>query len=83
MQLLGKHRVTVVLATHSIDEALLLSDQIVLMSSDPNARISHLLDLSRIRSRQWNRIETHRDFLAVRQRLEGHLFRKTRVIEET
>lgn len=82
MQLWRKHRVTVVLATHSIDETLLLSDQIVLMSSDPNARISGLLDLARIRPRKWNMIETHRDFLAVKQRLEGHLIRKTRAIEE-
>ncbi|MCP9824617.1 ABC transporter ATP-binding protein [Synechococcus sp. EJ6-Ellesmere] len=82
LQLWENHRVTVVLVTHSIDEALLLSDQIVLMSSGPNARISDLIDLPRIRPRKRNIIETHPDFLAVKQRLEDHLFRETRAIED-
>ena len=83
LQLWEKQRVTVVLVTHSIDEALLLSDQIVLMSRGPNAKISDLINLPRIRPRKRSIIETHHDFLAVKQRLEEHLLKETRAIEET
>jgi nitrate/nitrite transport system ATP-binding protein len=83
LQLWEKQRVTVVLVTHSIDEALLLSDQIVLMSRGPNAKISDLINLPRIRPRKRSIIETHPDFLAVKQRLEEHLLKETRAIEET
>ena len=49
-----KNKVTVVLITHSIEEALLLSDKIILMSSGPSATISEEIsvDLDRPRDRQ-------------------------------
>jgi nitrate/nitrite transport system ATP-binding protein len=49
-----KNKVTVVLITHSIEEALLLSDKIILMSSGPSATISEEIsvDLERPRDRQ-------------------------------
>ena len=40
-----KNRVTALLITHSIEEALLMSDKIVLMSSGPSANIADIIDV--------------------------------------
>jgi nitrate/nitrite transport system ATP-binding protein len=77
-----EHRITVVLITHSIEEALLLSDRIVLMSRGPAATIADVIDLPAVRPRQRQLIEQHPDFLSVKQRLEEHLLRETRAVEE-
>jgi nitrate transport ATP-binding subunits C and D len=76
------NRITVVLITHSIEEALLLSDQIVLMSRGPAARIADVIDLPPLRPRQRSVIDQHPDFLAVKIRLEEHLLNETRAVEE-
>jgi nitrate/nitrite transport system ATP-binding protein len=76
------HRVTVVLITHSIEEALLLSDQIVLMSRGPAATIADVINLPPVRPRQRSVIEQHPEFLAIKLRLEEHLLNETRAVEE-
>lgn len=76
------NRVTVVLITHSIEEALLLSDQIVLMSRGPAANIADVIDLPALRPRQRSVIEQHPDFVAIKLRLEDHLLQETRAVEE-
>ena len=76
------NRITVVLITHSIEEALLLSDQIVLMSRGPAATIVDLIDVPAVRPRQRSAIEQHPDFLAIKLRLEEHLLNETRAVEE-
>lgn len=77
-----KNRVTVVLITHSIEEALLLSDKIVLMSRGPAARIADVINLPPLRPRQRSVIDQHPDFLAIKIRLEEHLLNETRALEE-
>ena len=76
------NRITVVLITHSIEEALLLSDQIVLMSRGPAATIADVIDVPAVRPRQRSVIEQHPDFLAIKLRLEEHLLNETRAVEE-
>ncbi len=76
------NRITVVLITHSIEEALLLSDKIVLMSRGPSATIADVIDLPPLRPRQRSVIDQHPDFLAVKLRLEEHLLNETRAVEE-
>jgi nitrate/nitrite transport system ATP-binding protein len=53
MTLWAKQRVTVVMITHDIDEALLLSDRVVMMSNGPAARVADSMpvELARPRSR--------------------------------
>ena len=77
-----KNKVTVVLITHSIEEALLLSDKIILMSSGPSAIISEEIsvDLGRPRDRQT--IEQDPKYLKIKMRLEKHLLRETRAVED-
>ena len=48
-----KDRITVVMITHDVEEALLLSDRIVMMSNGPSARVAEIMkvDLPRPRAR--------------------------------
>ena len=77
-----KNKVTVVLITHSIEEALLLSDKIILMSSGPSATISEEISVDLDRPRDRQNIEQDPEYLKIKMRLEKHLLRETRAVEE-
>jgi nitrate/nitrite transport system ATP-binding protein len=49
-----EHRITVMMITHDIDEALFLADRLVMMSNGPSAKIGEILDIpfDRPRDRQ-------------------------------
>lgn len=76
------NKLSVVLITHSIDEALLLSDRIVVMSRGPRATILEVIDLPAVRPRQRSVIEEDERFVKIKLRLEEHLFNETRAVEE-
>lgn len=76
------NRITVVLITHSIEEALLLSDKIVLMSRGPSATIADVIDVPAVRPRQRSVIEQDPAFVSIKLRLEEHLLNETRAVEE-
>jgi NitT/TauT family transport system ATP-binding protein/sulfonate transport system ATP-binding protein len=59
-----ERRTTIVLVTHDIDEAIYMSDRIVIMSPRPGA-IEYMLDVSLGRPRSRN----HPDFLTLRARI--------------
>ncbi|WP_448603262.1 ABC transporter ATP-binding protein [Thermoleptolyngbya sp.] len=50
------HRVTVLMITHDIDEALLLSDRIVMMTNGPAAKVGEILDVPFARPRNRSRV---------------------------
>jgi nitrate/nitrite transport system ATP-binding protein len=76
-------RKTVVLITHSIEEALLLSDKIVMMTRGPAATISEVLDVSFPRPRKREELNRYPDYHALKVEMEQHLMRETRAIEES
>ena len=78
-----KNRVTALLITHSIEEALLMSDKIVLMSSGPSANIADIIDVPLPRPRIRNIIEKDTLFIDIKLKLEEHLLRETRAVEES
>jgi nitrate/nitrite transport system ATP-binding protein len=69
----GNSRKTVFMITHDIDEAILLSDRIFLMTNGPNARIAEcvVIDLPRPRSRA--EIIHHPDYYKIRNHLVDFL----------
>lgn len=69
---------TVILITHDVDEAVLLSDRIVMMSNGPAATIGEVLDIDLPRPR--NRVALADDpaFNACRQRVLSFLYEKHR-----
>ncbi|MDJ0633572.1 MAG: ABC transporter ATP-binding protein [Xenococcaceae cyanobacterium MO_188.B29] len=77
-----KQRKTAIMITHSIDEALLLSDRIVMMTKGPAARIDKVLKVPFSRPRNRTVVENHPAYLQLKQDMENHLYRETRAVEE-
>ncbi|WP_026072616.1 ABC transporter ATP-binding protein [Nodosilinea nodulosa] len=76
-----QQRKTVIMITHSIEEALLLSDRIVMMTRGPAARIDEILEVPFPRPRNRETIEQHPAYHALKAEMESHLFRETRAVE--
>lgn len=77
-----QQRKTVIMITHSIDEALLLSDRIVMMTRGPAARVDEILEVPFPRPRNRETIEQHPAYHDLKAEMESHLFRETRAVEE-
>jgi nitrate/nitrite transport system ATP-binding protein len=76
-----QQRKTVIMITHSIDEALLLSDRIVMMTRGPAARVDEILEVPFPRPRNRETIEQHPAYHSLKAEMESHLFRETRAVE--
>ena len=57
---------TVIMITHDVDEAVLLSDRIVMMTNGPNASIGEILDVDLPRPRDRLALATDSKFLSAR-----------------
>lgn len=77
-----QERKTVVLITHSIEEALLLSDKIVMMTRGPAAKIAQILDVPFPRPRHRETLDQHPAYHELKAEMELHLSRETRAVEE-
>ncbi|MEM8674600.1 MAG: ABC transporter ATP-binding protein [Cyanobacteria bacterium P01_G01_bin.67] len=77
-----QQRKTAIMITHSIEEALLLSDRIVMMTKGPAARIDEVLEIPFPRPRDRNTVECHPDYPQLKKEMEDHLYRETREVEE-
>jgi len=77
-----QQRKTVIMITHSIEEALLLSDRIVMMTRGPAARVDEILEVPFPRPRNRETIDQHPAYHDLKVEMESHLFRETRAVEE-
>ncbi len=77
-----QERKTVVLITHSIEEALLLSDKIVMMTKGPAARIAQVLDVPFPRPRKREELDQYPHYHELKAAMEHHLSQETRAVEE-
>ena len=76
-----QQRKTAIMITHSIDEALLLSDRIIMMTKGPAARIDQVLEVPFPRPRDRTTVENHPEYHKLKQEMEDHLYRETRAVE--
>lgn len=76
-----QQRKTVIMITHSIEEALLLSDRIVMMTRGPAAEIAQILEVPFPRPRDRETIQQHPAYQQLKSEMENHLFRETRAVE--
>ncbi|MEO1340034.1 MAG: ABC transporter ATP-binding protein [Cyanobacteria bacterium J06635_13] len=76
-----QQRKTAIMITHSIEEALLLSDRIIMMTKGPAARIDQVLEVPFPRPRDRTTVENHPDYLKLKKEMEDHLYRETRAVE--
>ena len=78
-----QQRKTVVMITHSIEEALLLSDRIVMMTRGPAATIAQVLEVPFPRPRQRETLDGHPAYHDLKAQMERHLFHETRAVEQS
>ncbi len=81
MQIHAKLGNTVLMVTHDIDEAVLLSDRIVMMTNGPSARIGEVLDVPLARPRKRLDLAANPTYLKCRQRVLEFLYERHRFVE--
>jgi nitrate/nitrite transport system ATP-binding protein len=72
---------TVLMITHDVDEAVLLSDRIVMMTNGPAARIGEVLDVPLARPRRRLELSSNAIYLRCRQRVLEFLYERHRFVE--
>ncbi|WP_068514206.1 ABC transporter ATP-binding protein [Leptolyngbya sp. O-77] len=70
------HRVTVLMITHDIDEALLLSDRIVMMTNGPAAKVGEILDIPFARPRNRSRVMEDPRYYELRNEALNFLYHR-------
>jgi nitrate/nitrite transport system ATP-binding protein len=73
MEVWAKNRVTAVMVTHDVDEAILLADRVVMMTNGPRARIGRIMDVPLARPRTREALLAHPRYYALREELIGFL----------
>ncbi|HSI39925.1 MAG TPA: ABC transporter ATP-binding protein [Xanthobacteraceae bacterium] len=72
---------TVIMITHDVDEAVLLSDRIVMMTNGPAARIGEVLDVPLARPRRRLELVTDPAYLKCREAVLKFLYERHRFVE--
>jgi nitrate/nitrite transport system ATP-binding protein len=72
---------TVLMITHDVDEAVLLSDRIVMMTNGPSARIGEVLDVPLVRPRKRLELAASGGYLKCRQRVLEFLYERHHYVE--
>ena len=81
MQIHARLGNTVLMITHDVDEAVLLSDRIVMMTNGPSARIGEVLEVSLPRPRKRLEMAANPIYLKCRQRVLEFLYERHRFVE--
>jgi len=81
MQIHAKLGNTVLMITHDVDEAVLLSDRIVMMTNGPSAHIGEVLDVPLARPRKRLSLAADPVYLKCRQRVLEFLYERHRFVE--
>ena len=76
MRIVGQTGATVLMVTHDVDEAVLLSDRVVMMSNGPAARIGEVLEVPLPRPRERLRLAHDPRFMDLRAAVLEFLYAK-------
>lgn len=69
MKICNEHKITCVMVTHDVDEALLLSDRIVMLTNGPEAHIGQILEVPIPRPRQRLQVVNHPSYYNLRNEM--------------
>ena len=69
IELWRKNKITALMVTHDVDEALFLSDRIVCMTDGPEAEVGDILQVSFPRPRERKAVMEHPDYYQLREHL--------------
>jgi nitrate/nitrite transport system ATP-binding protein len=73
LDLWAHDRKTALMVTHDVDEAVFLSDRVVMMTSGPEARVGEILEVPFARPRSRAQLMDSAEFYALREQLVGFL----------
>lgn len=73
LDLWAQDRKTALMVTHDVDEALFLSDRIVMMTNGPAAKVGAILEVNFPRPRDRQAVMEHPDYYRLREELIGFL----------
>lgn len=65
----NKEKITAVMITHDVDEAIFLADRVLMMTSGPRARIGDILSIDFERPRTRKTVLEHKDYYTCRKHL--------------
>ena len=81
MEIQKELNTTIVLITHDVDEAVLMSDKIVMMSNGPAAKVGEILDIELERPRERVSLSKSDQFNYYRQQVLSFLYEKKGVVD--
>ena len=81
MQIQADLGTTVMMITHDVDEAVLLSDRIVMLTNGPSARIGEILDVPLARPRRRLELSTDPVYIRCRSAVLQFLYERNRFVE--
>jgi nitrate/nitrite transport system ATP-binding protein len=79
MHICEESRVTSVMVTHDVDEALLLSDRVVMLTNGPESHIGQILQVDLPRPRNRMEVVKHPDYYHMRSEIINFLNQQKRV----
>ena len=82
MQICQEAKVTALMVTHDVDEALLLSDRVVLMTNGPEAHIDQILEVPLPRPRTQLGAVEHPRYYGLRGEIVGFLSEQRRARQQ-
>ncbi len=71
-----EHKVTVLMITHEIDEAIFLSDRVVMMTNGPSATIGEIMDIPFSRPRKREEIAENPQYFILRNQALDFLYNR-------
>src|SRR5262247_2371226 len=81
MEIHARLRNTVLMITHDVDEAVLLSDRVVMMTNGPSATIGSILEVPLVRPRKRLEMAANPAYLKCRQRVLEFLYERHHFVE--
>jgi ABC-type nitrate/sulfonate/bicarbonate transport system ATPase subunit len=73
LALVEKERITTMIVTHDVDEALFLADRVIMMTSGPSARVGQILQVPFERPRARTAVVEHPRYYELREELIAFL----------
>ena len=73
IEIWNKEKITAVMITHDVDEAIFMSDRVVMMTSGPSAKIGDILSIEFERPRSRKKVLAHNDYYEYRKHLINFL----------
>jgi nitrate/nitrite transport system ATP-binding protein len=69
MEVWTRTKVTAIMVTHDVDEAILLADRVVMMTNGPNANVGKVMQVDLPRPRSRKALVSHPDYYKYREQL--------------